>query len=150
MPRSGTVLIVKPYTASFFGDNNCRQQSSTSQGVTTWWKSCTPDIRISGISVGYQRYNKQISRENRPNFNYISDRLQQTLKNISWIYLNISQISVDSGQRVKNLKNSWKQPSFDRIQQQNIKDVNWISRPFVYQISRVVTPSHQFWEVKAG
>jgi len=25
---------------------------------------CTPDIRISTISAGYQRYNKGISREN--------------------------------------------------------------------------------------
>jgi len=25
---------------------------------------CTPDIRISRISAGYQKYNKRISREN--------------------------------------------------------------------------------------
>jgi len=64
---------------------------------------CTPDIRISGA---YQsRYNKRISRQNWPYFNQMSDRFQQnTNKNIFWIYQNISQISVDSGQRAKTWK----------------------------------------------
>jgi len=100
---------------------------------------CTPDIRISNISAGYHSYNQRISRENWPYFNWISNRFQQILKNICWIYVNISQISVDSGQGVKNSKNRSKQPCFDRragYQPDTIR----ISRPFVHLISWVVIP----------
>jgi len=71
---------------------------------------CTPDIRMTRISVGYQD-NKDI----RGIINGYQDKIDQIsiknltdfggiLKNISWIYSNIGHISVDSGQRVKNLK----------------------------------------------
>jgi len=57
------------------------------------------------MSAGYQRYNNRISiRENRPNFNEISDWFQQNIRNIFWIHLNICQILVDTGQRVKTWK----------------------------------------------
>ena len=55
-------------------------------------------------------------------------------------YLLDSQISVDSGQRVKKMKNLWKQSCFDRIQQPDIKDIHRISRPSVHRISWIVTP----------
>jgi len=63
---------------------------------------------------------------------------RQSTKNISWIYLNISQISVDNGHRVKSLKNCWNQPCFDRCQQPDIKDIDRISRPFEL-VSKVLT-----------
>jgi len=73
--------------------------------VTSRWKyvhrisghqGYQPDIR--GMMNGYQEKNDQISIKNLTDFGKI-------LKNICWIYLNMSQISVDNGQRVKNLKN---------------------------------------------
>ena len=77
---------------------------------------------------GYQRYERRISRGDW-NFNEISNRFQRNIKkylqDIS--YLNISQISEDSGQRLKNLKNRRKQPCFDRLQQLDIQDNNRIS-----------------------
>jgi len=75
------------------------------QGVTSCWKSVhrisgyqgyQPDIR--GIINGYQEKIDHIS------IKYLTD-FGRILKNISWIYLNINQISVNSGQRAKNLKN---------------------------------------------
>jgi len=67
---------------------------------------CTPGIRISRTSAGYQRYNKRISREYLPNYNKISAILQQ---NVNKYLLDIpSQISVDSGQRVKKPEKSLK------------------------------------------
>jgi len=57
------------------------------------------DIKdYSGIINGYQEKIDQISIKYLADFNRI-------LKNICWMYLNISQISVDSGQGAKNLKN---------------------------------------------
>jgi len=88
---------------------------------------CIPHIRISKISGWYQRYNIRISRENWPNSNYISDRIQKNVKNICWIHLNIIQISVDNGQRLKNMKSRWKQPCFYWIQQLDVKDINRMS-----------------------
>jgi len=95
------------------------------QGVISCWKSVhrisgyQPDIR--GAINGYQEKIDQSSLK------YLTDS-DRILKNISWIYyLNISQISVDTGKRVKNLKNCGKRPCFDRIQQPDIKDIIPIS-----------------------
>jgi len=59
---------------------------------------CTPDIRISRISSvcksiinGYQEKIDRIS------ITYLTD-FSRKLKKVFWLYLNISQISVDSGQ----------------------------------------------------
>jgi len=91
------------------------------RGVTTYWKSVhrisgyqayQPDIR--GIINWYQEKIDQSSIE------YLTD-LGRIFKNVCWIYINISQISVDKDQSVKNLKNRWIQPCFDRIQQADIK-----------------------------
>jgi len=62
------------------------------QGVTPGWISLheKPDIR--GIINGYEEEINQIS------IKYLIDFIR-ILKNICWIYLNISQISVDSGRR---------------------------------------------------
>jgi len=67
------------------------------------WKSVLytgyQDIEdIRGIINEYQEKIDQISIKNLTDFGRI-------LKNISWVYLNISQVSVNSGQRIKNLKN---------------------------------------------
>jgi len=105
------------------------------QGITHSWKSVhrisgyqghLPDI--TSIINGYQEKNDQIS------IKYLTD-FSITLKNICWIYLNIRHVSVDSSQRVKNLKNHRKQPCFDRIQLPDIRDINRISRPFVHRTS---------------
>ena len=70
----------------------------------TFLEICKLDIRISRMSAGYHRYNKRISREiDNISIQYLTD-FSRILKNILWIYLNISQISVDSGQRLKKLK----------------------------------------------
>jgi len=59
---------------------------------------CTPVIKdITGIKKGYQEQIDEISIE------YLTD-FSRILKNICWIYLNIRQISVDSGQGVKKKK----------------------------------------------
>jgi len=73
------------------------------QGVTLTWKYVH---RISRISAGYQRYSKRISRGNLPNIIEITDRFQQSIKKylLYFTYLNISQTSVNSNQRVKNWK----------------------------------------------
>jgi len=92
---------------------------------------CTPDIRILRISAGYQRYNKRISGEDWPNFKYLTD-FSRIFKNISWIYLNISQILVDSGKRAYNLKNCWKQPCFDLMQQPHINRISAGYQRFLY------------------
>jgi len=42
---------------------------------------------------------------------YLTD-FRKILQNICWIYLNISQVPVDSGQRVKKLKKSLKKAMF--------------------------------------
>jgi len=67
---------------------------------------CTPDIRlyqgyqpdIRGIINGYHEKIGQIS------IKYLMD-FGGKLKNISWICLNISQILVGSGHRIKRVKN---------------------------------------------
>jgi len=92
--------------------------------------------RRSGYQ-GYQKDIKPIARVNWPNFNGISDRFQQNIiKNSRGIFLNISRISVDSGQRVKNLKNLWKQPCFVRIQQPDISRI----RRFLYTGHHELSP----------
>jgi len=79
----------------------------------------TPDIRISRyhpdirISSGYQGYHPDIRGminghqekiDQIPKKKYLTG-FARIFKNICWIYLIISQISVDGGERVKNLKN---------------------------------------------
>jgi len=48
---------------------------------------------------------------------------------------------MDSGQRVKILKNRWKQHCFDRIQQPEIKDINRIS----WVVTLCTQPEHSPW-----
>ena len=72
---------------------------------------CTTDIRIRRILSGYQRYKLRISRENWLS-NYQTDFCRIKKKDICWMYVNISKISGDIGQRVKNLKNRWEQGMF--------------------------------------
>jgi len=113
--------------------------------VTTPWKSVhrisgyQPDIR--GIMNGPEKIDQFPIK-------YLID-LRRKLKIICWLYLHTSQTSVDSGQRVKNLKNRWKQPFFDRIQQEDIY-INRISRPFAHRISWVVTPLWQLSKWACG
>jgi len=113
---------------------------SLTQGVTPSWKCVhrisgyqryQPDIR--GIINGYQQKIDQISVK------YLTD-FSMILKNICWIYLKISQISVDIDHRVRNLKNRWKRSCFDRLQQPDIEDINRISRRFVHLISSSCHP----------
>jgi len=72
------------------------------------------------LELFYQEKNDQISVKYLIGFSRI-------LKITCWIYPNLSQILVDSGQTVKKLRHRWKQPCFDRIQQPDIKDINRIS-----------------------
>jgi len=99
------------------------------QGVTTCWKSVHRyqgyQPNIGGITNVYQEEIDQIK--------YLTD-ISRIFKNIYWIYLNICQISQNSGHKVffvfslKKLVKSLKTaPCFDRIQQPNIKDINRIS-----------------------
>jgi len=92
------------------------------QEVTPRWKAVhwiwgyqgyQPDIR--GTVNGYQEKIDHIS------IKYLTDFSRVLKKYICWIYLNISQISVDSGQRVKQLEKSLKTAIFDRIPQPDIK-----------------------------
>jgi len=97
---------------------------------------------------------KRRRTENWPYFNWIPNRFQQILKIICWIYLNIifliSQISVDSGQGVKNLKNHSKQPCFDRIQEQDINRISSGYQGLLYTGYRVVTPWNVTYLLRAN
>jgi len=80
-----------------------------------WISGYQPDIRV--VINGYQKKIDQIW------IKYLTD-FSRILRKIFSVYLNMSHISEDSGLKVKKMKNRWKQPCFDRIEQ---LDINWIS-----------------------
>jgi len=107
------IIIKKPVPRMF----NQILRKNRSRG-NTFLEICSPDIRfdqpdIRDIINGYQEKIDQIS------IKYLTD-FSRILKNICWIYLNISQKSVDRGQR-KNTKNRRIQSYFDEISQPDIK-----------------------------
>lgn len=116
------------------------RENTDTQVVTTCWKSVHRtsgyqgyQVDIRGIINGCREKIGQISMK------YLTD-FSRMLKRIFWIYRNCSQISVDSGQIVKNLKNRWKQPGFGNQGYINWISANWISRSFVHRMLWVVTP----------
>jgi len=73
---------------------------------------CTPDIRISRMSAGYTGIiNGYQEKIDHISIKYLTD-FGRILKTISWIYLNINQISVNSGQRAKKLEKLLKTATF--------------------------------------
>jgi len=122
-------------------------KDKNTQGVTSCWKSVhrisgcqeyQPDIR--GKVNWYQEKTDQISIKYRTYFG-------RMLKNISCIYLNISQILDDSGQRVK----TWKIAENRHVSIESNRRISRISTKYqpnikafctVHRISWIVTP----WE----
>jgi len=115
-------------------------KSNPDQGVTPCWKSVhrisgyqgyQQDIR--GVMNGYQEKIDQIS------IIYLTD-FSRILKYISWIYLNISQISVDRPQSKKKWNIAENSNVLTEYNSRILRISTGYQSPFVHRISWVATP----------
>jgi len=69
--------------------------STSTKGVTSCWKS------VQRRYHGYYRSIERISRENWPDFNEVSDKSSQNIKNMCWLSWILDQIPPDCSQSNK-------------------------------------------------